>query len=64
MPEIAPEGGSRGRDELEGVVKGSGAAGWSEAEAAVFRGVEELLTRQPISDETWAALARPGTRRS
>lgn len=46
------------REEVERVVEGSGAAGWSEADAAVLRGVEELLTRQAISDDTWAALAK------
>ena len=45
-------------EEIERVVEGSGAVGWSEADAAVLRGVEELLTRQAISDETWAVLAR------
>lgn len=45
-------------EEVERVVEGSAAAGWDEADAAVLRGVEELLSRQAISDETWAALAR------
>lgn len=45
-------------EEVERVVEGSAAAGWSEADAAVLRGVEELLTRQAISDETWGALAK------
>ena len=45
-------------EEVERVVEGSAAAGWSEADAAVLRGVEELLTRQAISDETWHALAK------
>jgi alkylhydroperoxidase family enzyme len=45
------------REEIERVVEGSAAAGWNEVDAAVLRAVEELLTRQAISDETWAALA-------
>ena len=45
-------------EEIERVVEGSGAGGWSAADAAVLRGVEELLTRQAISDETWAALGK------
>jgi alkylhydroperoxidase family enzyme len=44
--------------EIEQVIVGSGAGGWAEADAALLRGVEELLTRQAISDETWADLAR------
>ncbi|WP_165190227.1 carboxymuconolactone decarboxylase family protein [Caulobacter soli] len=44
-------------DEVERVTQGSAAPGWSEHEAAVLSGVEELLSRQAISDETWAALA-------
>lgn len=44
-------------EEIERVVEGSAAAGWSAADVAVLRGVEELLTRQAICDETWAALA-------
>ncbi len=45
-------------DEVRRVVEGSAAAGWNEADAAVLRAVEELLTRQAIADETWAALAQ------
>jgi 4-carboxymuconolactone decarboxylase len=46
------------QEEIEQVIEGSGAGGWCEADAAILRGVEELLTRQAISDETWAALAK------
>jgi alkylhydroperoxidase family enzyme len=46
------------QEEIERVLEGSGAPGWSEADAAVLRGVEELLARQAISDGVWAALAK------
>jgi hypothetical protein len=39
------------------VTQGSAAAGWSDHDAAILRGVEELLADQSISDATWAALA-------
>jgi alkylhydroperoxidase family enzyme len=45
-------------EEIERVTKGSTAAGWTEHEAAIVRGVEELLGDQMISDETWDVLAR------
>lgn len=45
-------------EEIERVVEGSAAAGWTEHESAVLRGVEELLADHCISDETWAVLAR------
>jgi 4-carboxymuconolactone decarboxylase len=45
-------------DEIERVTQGSAAPGWSEHEAAVLRGVEELLQDQMISDATWDVLAR------
>ncbi len=44
-------------DEVERVTAGSSAPGWSPHEAAVLSGVEELLSRQAIRDETWATLA-------
>ena len=31
---------------------------WNAHEAAILRGVEELLSEQTISDATWAVLAR------
>jgi len=45
-------------EEIERVTRGSTAAGWTEHEAAIIRGVEELLGDQMISDETWDVLAR------
>jgi alkylhydroperoxidase family enzyme len=44
-------------DEIERVTQGSAVPGWSEHDAAILRGVEELLSEQAISDETWAVLA-------
>lgn len=48
-------------EEIERVTQGSSAPGWTEHEAAVLRGVEELLRDQMISDETWDVLARTWT---
>ena len=45
-------------DEVERATQGSTAPGWGEHEAAILGGVEELLSRQSICDETWATLAR------
>lgn len=44
--------------ELERVIAGSAAEGWSDHERAILRGVEELVGDHMISDATWAALAR------
>jgi len=44
-------------DEIERATLGSIAPGWSEHEAAVIRGVEELIGDQMISDQTWRVLA-------
>ena len=44
-------------EEIARVVIGSAAAGWSAHEAAILRGVEELLADQMISDATWEVLA-------
>jgi 4-carboxymuconolactone decarboxylase len=49
--------------EIERVTQGSSAPGWSEHEAAVLRGVEELLADQMIADATWDVLARTWTER-
>lgn len=43
--------------EIERVIEGSAAPGWSEHEAAILGAVEELLTEQAIADDTWATLA-------
>jgi alkylhydroperoxidase family enzyme len=45
-------------EEIERIIQGSAAPGWSEHDAAVLRGVEELLVEQMISDDTWATLAK------
>lgn len=45
-------------DEIERVTRGSSAAEWNEHEAAILRGVEELLADSAISDATWSTLAR------
>lgn len=50
-------------EEIERVTQGSSAAGWSEHDAAILRGVEELLSDQMISDEIWNVLARTWTER-
>jgi alkylhydroperoxidase family enzyme len=44
--------------DFERIIVGSAAAGWSDHERAILRGVEELVGRHMISDETWATLAR------
>ncbi|HMP57328.1 MAG TPA: carboxymuconolactone decarboxylase family protein [Novosphingobium sp.] len=45
-------------EEVERATNGSDADGWSEHEAAILRGVEELLADFAISDRTWATLAK------
>jgi alkylhydroperoxidase family enzyme len=45
-------------EEIERATQGSAAPGWSEHDAAVLRGVEELLGDTMISDETWDTLAK------
>lgn len=45
-------------EEIARVIEGSAAPGWSAHEAAILRGVEELLSEQMISDATWATLSR------
>ena len=45
-------------EEIDRVVAGSDAPGWSEHDAAILRGVEELLSNQCISDDVWATLAK------
>lgn len=44
--------------EVERVTQGSSAPGWSEHDAAILRGVEELIGDQAIAQETWNVLAR------
>ncbi len=45
-------------EEVERITHGPDVAGWSDHEAAILRGVDELLARFRISDETWADLAK------
>lgn len=45
-------------DEIERVIEGSAAAGWTAHETAILRAVEELLSQQAMADATWAALAQ------
>jgi len=45
-------------EEIERVIAGADAPGWSKHEAALLRAVDELLSDQAISDETWGALAK------
>lgn len=44
-------------EEIERVTQGSSAPGWSELEAAILSGVEELLGNHAMSDATWATLS-------
>jgi len=44
-------------EDVERAIAGSRAPGWTRHEAAILRGVEELLADQSISDATWAVLA-------
>ena len=48
-------------EEIERVVEGSAAAGWTEHEAALLRAVEELVGDHCMSDETWDTLAKTYT---
>jgi 4-carboxymuconolactone decarboxylase len=45
-------------EEIERVTLGSSAADWSEHDAAILRGVEELVADFAVSDETWRMLAK------
>lgn len=45
-------------EEIERVIQGSAASGWTEHEAAILGAVEQLLVDQFISDEIWAVLAK------
>ncbi|MEO6091962.1 MAG: carboxymuconolactone decarboxylase family protein [Novosphingobium sp.] len=42
---------------IERVTRGSSAPGWTAHEAAILRGVEELLADHALSDDTWNTLA-------
>jgi 4-carboxymuconolactone decarboxylase len=43
--------------DIERIVAGADAPGWTAHEAAILRGVDEMLSRYRISDATWAVLA-------
>jgi 4-carboxymuconolactone decarboxylase len=45
-------------EEIERVITGSSAPGWSAHDRAVLRAVEEMLGDAMISDETWAVLTK------
>lgn len=45
-------------EEIERVIEGSSAPGWTRHEAALLRGVEELVADHCMSDETWDTLAK------
>ena len=45
-------------EEIERAIVGSAAPGWSEHDAAILRGVEELIGDFAISGETWDILAK------
>ena len=45
-------------EEIARIVNGSSAAGWSEHDRAVLRGVEELIADRCLSNETWDILAK------
>ena len=45
-------------EEIARVQQGSTAPGWSEHEAAILRGVEELMSDYAVSDATWDILAK------
>jgi 4-carboxymuconolactone decarboxylase len=47
--------------EVERLILGSTAPGWSEHDAAILAAVEQLLLDQTICDATWATLARTWT---
>ena len=46
------------REEIARVQQGSSAPGWSEHDAAILRGVEELMSDYAVSDATWDILAK------
>jgi 4-carboxymuconolactone decarboxylase len=46
------------KEEIERVIAGSAAPGWSEHESAILRGVDELVLDQTLYDQTYATLAR------
>eukprot|EP00456_Euglypha_rotunda_P013481 TRINITY_DN14055_c0_g1_i1.p1 TRINITY_DN14055_c0_g1~~TRINITY_DN14055_c0_g1_i1.p1 ORF type:complete len:146 (-),score=31.45 TRINITY_DN14055_c0_g1_i1:227-664(-) len=55
--EIAKRTGVAG-EEIERVIQGAAASGWTQHEAALLRAVDELLSDQMIGDDTWNTLAQ------
>lgn len=53
---IAKRNGISG-EEIERVIEGSSASGWSDHDRAIVRAMEELHFDSMITDETWATLA-------
>ena len=45
-------------EEIERVIHGAEAPGWSAHDAAILRAVEEMTTNAMITDETWATLTK------
>ena len=45
-------------EEIERVIEGAAAPGWTAHDAAILTAVDELLSRFMISDETWDTLAQ------
>lgn len=45
-------------EEIERVIHGSSAEGWTEHERALLRGVEELVADRCLSDATWNTLSK------
>lgn len=45
-------------EEIERIIQGSRAPGWSAHDAAILAAVEQMLSRYAVADETWAVLAR------
>ncbi len=45
-------------EEIERVIEGSSAPGWTEHEAALLRAIEELIADHCMSDATWDTLAK------
>jgi alkylhydroperoxidase family enzyme len=46
------------REEIDRIVEGSDAPGWTEHEAALLRAVEEQMADYAVSDATWAILTK------
>lgn len=44
-------------EEIERILQGSSAPGWSEHDAAILAGVEELLGDHAMTDKTWSTLS-------